>query len=97
MALKVFEGCLMLNDTVGGSRVTVLNDETAIPIGTLLLVSGSTCATVTTTTAAGTFRMMLRTSSFKYVGPFEADSDCSEARLPSFPASASFSSPCAKS
>jgi hypothetical protein len=54
MASKVLEGSLMLKEIVGGSRETVLSEETATPMGTCFWVSGSILATVRTATELGT-------------------------------------------
>ena len=48
---------------VGGSRVTVLSEETAMPMGTFSPLSESTCATVAIATQQGTLRIRLRTPS----------------------------------
>lgn len=82
IAFKVCEGSFMLKEIVGGSSVTVLSEETAMPMGTFSPLSESTCATVAIATQQGTLRMRLRTSSLSRALMFGIV-DASVAELPS--------------
>jgi hypothetical protein len=59
IASKVCDGWRTLKDIVGGSRVTVLKDDTAMPSG--MSSCGCGAAAVSTTIGCGTLRMRERT------------------------------------
>jgi hypothetical protein len=68
IASSVLDGVLMLKDTCGGSSVTVVKEDMALPTGRGVGTSGWVAWTVTTVTVLGTWRMRLRMADLTETG-----------------------------